>query len=60
MLIRDAEWGKIREQFTEEEKLDLRETVTGECICPKGFFIEESDLVPELAAKISAAIKGVR
>lgn len=56
MLIRDSTWAKIREHFTEEEKADLRECVTGECICPRGFMLEASDLLPELCAKLKRLV----
>ena len=41
MLIRDSEWQKVREHFTEDEKNFLRKCVTGELICPRGFTIDE-------------------
>lgn len=60
MLIRDAEWSKVREQFSEEEKVKLREMVTGEAICPRGFTINKSGLSSELLSKLAEALKGVR
>ena len=41
MLVRDSEWNKVREHFTEDEKDFLRKCVTGETICPRGFVIDE-------------------
>jgi hypothetical protein len=60
MLIRDSVWEKIREQFSDAEKLQLREVVTGEAICPKGVLIDPDRLEPELKRKLSEAVrKGV-
>lgn len=58
MLIRDTAWSRIREQFSEEEKADLRKTVTGETICPRGFIIDATQLQSELNQKLSLALKG--
>lgn len=52
MLIRDTTWSEIRECFTEEEKVALRECVAGETICPRGFIIETDDLAPALRDKL--------
>jgi hypothetical protein len=56
MLIRDTTWSKIRELFTENEKMDLRKCITGETICPHGFIINENDLTTELRKKLKAAL----
>jgi hypothetical protein len=56
MLIRHETWDQIRDQFSEEEKMDLRECVTGECICPPGLIIEESDLLPERLEQLQRAM----
>lgn len=33
MLIRDGDWNRIRERFSEAEKAGLRKAVSGSCIC---------------------------
>lgn len=57
MLIRDSVWEKIREQFSEDEKVKLREAITGEAICPKGVILDPDALDKALAAKLSAAMR---
>jgi hypothetical protein len=58
MLIRDTTWNVIRTQFTEEEKAQLREGVTGETLCPRGFVISHS-LISDtaLVAKLEKAVR---
>jgi hypothetical protein len=55
MLIRNTTWLTIREQFTEDEKSELRLHVTGETICPPGICIDETALPAELAEKLKKA-----
>lgn len=55
MLIRHTTWEEIREQFTEDEKTELRSHVTGETICPAGIVIDETALPEELATKLRTA-----
>lgn len=57
MLIRDGDWNRIRERFSEAEKAGLRKAVGGGCICPAGVFVEEEDLSGGLRAKLDAALK---
>jgi hypothetical protein len=55
IFIRDSRWSEIREQFSEEEKVELRAAVTGEVICPRGFYIDPLKLTGYVAAKIAEA-----
>jgi hypothetical protein len=59
MLVRDSEWQKVREHFTEDEKDFLRKFVTGEVICPRGF---TTDLVGagEVGAKLKHLVEELR
>jgi hypothetical protein len=57
MLIRNSTWERIRDQFTEEEKADLRMCVVSKCICPPGFMIEEDDVQPTLLNKLKFAMR---
>jgi hypothetical protein len=52
VIIRDAVWKRIREQFSAAEKAALNKTVTGEGLWPRGIVIDESRLAPELREKI--------
>jgi hypothetical protein len=52
MLIRDTTWDRIRMQFTEDEKVELRKAVTGETICPRGFCLEPTQLPEALGNKL--------
>jgi hypothetical protein len=56
MLIRDTIWDKIRSQFSEEEKAQLRTVFQAHCICPKGVIIDDDRLDPPLQAKIRLAV----
>jgi hypothetical protein len=57
MLIQDDRWKVVREQFSEEEKIELRQAVTGETICPRGFYIDETKLNPQLNAKVAKVLR---
>ena len=57
MFISDKRWEGIRDQFSEEEKAQLRKAVTGETICPRGFSIDETRLDVALEFKILQAVK---
>lgn len=60
MLIRETEWNQIRDQFSDEEKLDLRKADIGESICPRGTIIEATKLPLALQMKVAAAVESVR
>lgn len=60
MLIRDSEWNKIREQFSDEEKSELRKADIGESICPRGTIIEATKLPLALRMKVAAAVGELR
>lgn len=51
-LVRNSVWDQVRDSFSEEEKVQLRESVVGQVICPPCVIIDESRLGPELRAKI--------
>ncbi len=55
MLITDATWNKIRDQFNEDEKALLRAHICGETICPRGIVVNESVLPTALAEKLKSA-----
>ena len=40
VLVRERDWVLIKDQFTEEEKVELRHAVTAEVICPPGWTID--------------------
>jgi hypothetical protein len=56
MLIRDVTWSLIREAFTEAEKVELRQAVTGEAICPKGVMVAPDLLDRALLLKLMIAV----
>lgn len=56
MILRHATWEKIREQFTEEEKADIRIGITGEIICPRGWSVEIGNILEPTRAKFVAAL----
>lgn len=56
MYIRDSQWQDIRQQFSEEEKAQLREALVGETLCPRGFHINEDGMLTGLLAKLRALI----
>jgi hypothetical protein len=51
-LIKLSDWEVIREQFTQDEKDALNLAVTGDCICPRGVFIDHEKLPKKLVAKL--------
>jgi hypothetical protein len=51
MLIRDSVWESIREQFSEDDKVELRKHVTGETICPRGFVVDTENIPEPLRQK---------
>lgn len=55
MMVRALHWEKIRDQFSDEERQELRAAVTGEIICPAGFTIDLSRVNDALAAKFTTA-----
>jgi len=57
MLLRDSVWDKIRDQFTEVEKEQLRRAVTGEVICPRGITIESAQTPAALWKKLVEAMQ---
>jgi hypothetical protein len=41
MLLKIADWLRIREHFTDEEKKILNDAITGQVVCPHGCTIDE-------------------
>jgi hypothetical protein len=60
MLMRDSVWESIREQFSEEEKVELRKAVKGETICPRGFVLHTDELPKALDDKLYTALQSVK
>jgi hypothetical protein len=56
MLIRDSVWSAIREQFSEDEKAELRSHVTGETICPRGFVVDAENVPQPIQKKFLDAV----
>ncbi len=56
MLIPDTTWERIREQFSDRERFDLRKAVTGQVLSPAGFIIEPARLDVALEFKIEQAM----
>lgn len=56
MFVRNATWARIRADFTEDEKAELREATEGEMICPPGLQVDVDCLRPELALKLRDAV----
>ena len=59
MLMRDAVWEEIREQFSEEEKVELRKAVKGQTICPPGFVVHTDELPKALDDKLYKALQSI-
>lgn len=55
MLLRMADWDRIREKFSEDEKIKLNAAINGETICPRGCTIDEEKLGEGLSRKIREA-----
>lgn len=53
-----SDWDNVADQFSEEEKRCLRDSVRGESICPKSWFIDETILPLGLGDKLRAALYG--
>jgi hypothetical protein len=57
MILRNTRWEEIREQFTEEEKSELRKMpILGEVICPPGIAFDPDSIPQPLRDKFVAAI----
>ena len=52
MFIRESEWERIRDKFTESDKRQLRAAINGTVICPPGWSIDTSELKPEIKKKL--------
>lgn len=58
MIIKDATWQEIREQFDFREKLALTEAIDGQLICPAAFSVNLDQLKEPLRTKVQDAVKG--
>lgn len=59
MLVKESVWQKIRSQFSELEKIELRSSITGESICPRGWLVSEEEMSKRLFRKLSKLIEEV-
>ena len=57
MIIRDTTWKRIREQFSEDEKDELRTAICGESICPRGIVIDQDKPRADLALRVVHALR---
>lgn len=55
MLLTDKVWNKIRHQFSEDDKVELRKATTGEVICPRGVTIDTEKLNTHLKIRFHHA-----
>jgi hypothetical protein len=58
MLILQAVWIEIRDEFTRDEMAALRAAAVGETICPRGLHVDMDQLDAELAEKLTTLILG--
>lgn len=56
MIISDRVWMRIRDQFSEDEKVALRSVITGDVLCPAGVEIDANRLEAGLADKLTQAL----
>lgn len=59
MFIKDADWEKIRDKFTESEKHTLRLNVVGQAICPRGNIINTVHMPPDTMAKLRKELRAL-
>jgi hypothetical protein len=52
VIVTAAVWERIRDDFSENEKEQLRGATCGDSICPRGAILDEETLGAELRAKI--------
>jgi hypothetical protein len=57
MILAMTTWGRIREQFSDDEKAQLNAAIRGEILCPKGVVLKETKMRPELLEKLKMAIR---
>lgn len=56
MIVTEAVWDRIRDQFSADEKATLRSVITGHVICPPAIAIDATKLDAGLAAKLTKLI----
>lgn len=52
MIIRDKTWDLIKDHFSDEEKIQLRDAVTGRVVCPPSISIDSDNLSDALEGKL--------
>lgn len=52
LLITEVAWDAIRDDFTEDEKQQLRDAAIGTTVCPRGTFVDEDRLGQEMRRKL--------
>lgn len=52
LLITEVAWDAIRDDFSEDEKQQLRDAAIGTTVCPRGTFVDEDRLGAEMRAKL--------
>jgi len=58
MFVIASDWYNVSDQFSEEEKRCLRDSVRGGSSCPNSWFIDETILPLGLGDKLRAALYG--
>lgn len=53
----DKEWEKIRDQFSDQEKDELRSAISSQVLCPPIVFIDTEKLSEALRTKLAAALR---
>ena len=59
MFVRERDWEVVRDQFTEEEKVELRKHVIGQVLCPMGWTLDDEAIPEPLRTKHSEALLSV-
>lgn len=59
MFVANSTWNRIRAEFSEQEKNELRSAIAGESICPPGLMVDDRRINPELVAKLQDAMARV-
>lgn len=60
MIVREAIWSAICDNFSEEEKILLRECVVGNIICPASTCIDINKLPDSLERKLVDLVVGAK
>jgi len=60
LFLRMTDWQKIRQSFSEEEKVLINQAICGETICPQGCTLEILKLGMNLAAKLASELAAAK